>query len=452
MLERWFRLTESGVTARGEIAAGATTFLAMSYIVLVQPALLADAGMDVGAVTAATCLTAAVASIAMGLWARYPVALAPGMGINAFFVFQLVPAADAAGHAEPWRAALGVVFVSGVLFVALSATGVRERLLAALSPSLRHAIAAGIGLFITFLGLRSAGLVEANPATLVALTRELARADVAIAALGTIVAAAAAARGVRGGILLGIGTAAAVAIGLRVLLPLESLPPSLARLALPTGLLAAPPSLAPTFFAMDVGAALTGALVPFVLVFLFVDVFDTLGTLVAVSEQGGLVRDGKLPRAGRAFATDAMATVAGACLGTSTVTSYIESAAGIAAGGRTGLVAVVVGIGFPLAMLVSPVIASLGSYPPITAPALLMVGAAMLRSVEHVAWGDTTEGLPALLVVVGIPLTFSIGDGIALGLVAYPLVKTLAGRHRDVRPTLWVVAAALLAYLTVLRG
>jgi AGZA family xanthine/uracil permease-like MFS transporter len=457
MLARWFRLGEHGVTVRSEIGAGVTTFLTMSYIIFVQPGMLAAApvNMDAGAVTAATCVTSAVATLLMGAWARYPIALAPGMGINAYFAYVLVPVAATAGHPEPWRAGLAVVFAAGVLFLLISGLGVRERLMRALSPSLRHAIAVGIGLFITFIGLRNAGLIVADESTLVRLTRSLASPDIAVAAAGLAIAATAAARRIPGAILLGIAGAASVAAGLRAVLP--SVAPgavtgAFAALAVPDGIVALPPSLAPTFLQMDLAALWLPALLPYVLVFLFIDVLDTLGTLVGVSEQACLLRNGELPRARQAFASDALATVAGACLGTSTVTSYIESAAGVAAGGRTGLVAVTVAALFLLALLLSPVIAVIGAYPPLTAPALVMVGIAMLGGVSRIDWHDPTESVPALLIVLGIPLAFSIGDGIALGLVAYPALKALSGRAVEVHPALWVVATALAAYLLLLRA
>ena len=439
MLERWFRLRENGTTARIELGAGLTTFLTLSYILFVQPALLAGepSRMDLGAVTAATCISSALATLLMGLWARYPVALAPGMGINAYFVYTLIPAAAALGHPEPWRAGLAVVFVAGVVFVALTALGVRERLMESLSPSLKHAIAVGIGLLIAFIGLRNAGLVVAHPATLVALRPDLLTADVAVAATGFGVAAALHVRGLNAALLLGIAASATLA--------------ALLGKIHATGVVAAPPSLGPTFLAMDLRSVLEPGILQFVPVFLFVAMFDAMGTLVGVAEQAGMTRDGRLPRAGRALGTDALATMLGASLGTSTVTCYIESAAGVAAGGRTGLVCVVVAALFLLALLFAPLITALGAYAPITAPALLLVGAIMLQSVQHIDWSDPTEWIPAFFILVGIPLTFSIGDGMALGFLAYPILKLSTGRAKDVPMAMWLLSAAVGIYFALLR-
>ena len=453
MLDRWFRLAENGTRVRTELSAGLTTFLTMSYILFVQPALLAGepAGMDAGAVTVATCLTTAVATAIMGLWARYPIALAPGMGVNAFFAYALIPAAAAAGHPVPWQAALGVVFASGVAFLALSGLGIREHVMDALSPSLKGAIAAGIGLFIAFIGMRNAGWIVDHPATLVALSADLSSPDVIVSSAGLLTAAVLSVRRTGGALLLGMLTATAVALALRTILPEETGGDSFARFQVAEAVFATPPSIRPTLLALDVGAILLPGLIPFVIVFLFVDLFDTVGTLVGVTEQAGLSPEGSLARAPQALATDALATTLGACLGTSTVTSYIESAAGVEQGGRTGLVALTVSGLFLLALFFSPIIAMVGSYPPITAPALILVGAAMLRNVGKIAWSDPSESIPAFLILVGIPLSFSIGDGMALGFLAYPLLKLGAGRGREVPVALWLLVPLLLAYFVLLR-
>ncbi len=452
MLERWFQLERAGTQVHTELAAGITTFLTMSYILFVQPALLAaePANMDFGSVVVATCVTSALATALMGVWARYPVALAPGMGINAYFAFVLVPAAAEAGHPNPWQAALGVVFASGVLFLGLTLLGVRERVMHALSSSLRSAIAAGIGLFIVFIGLRNAGLVVDHPATLVSLEPDIAQPDIAVAAVGFLVAAIASARKHRFSLLLGIGAATLSAVLLKV--GFAGAAEQMPNFALAQKVISLPPSFTPTFLALDVRAALLPSLLPFVFVLLFIDVFDTLGTLIGVGQQAGLMQNGTLPRIERALASDALATIAGACLGTSTVTSYIESATGVEQGGRTGLVAVTVAGLFLGSLFFLPVISMLGSYPPITAPILLIVGISMLRNLTHVSWDDPSESIPALLILAGIPLSFSIGDGIALGLVVYPAIKLGAGRVREVAPAMWVVAALLLFYFLVLRG
>jgi len=380
--------------------------------------------------------------------------------MNAYFVFTLVPALAAGGAAEPWRGALGVVFVGGALFVGLTALGARERLMDALSPSLKSAIAAGIGLFIAFVGLQNATLIDAHPATLVQLRSGLLSPDVAVFALGLGTAATLAARGVAGAVLFGIAAATAGAIagkGLVAAFPdlaaLDAIADSTfaTDFELATAIFAAPPSLAPTFFTFEFSDLLRPEILPFVAVFLFTDLFDTIGTLVGVSQQAGLLQDGRLPRAGRALAADAAGSVVGACLGTSTVTSYVESAAGVAYGGRTGLVAVVVAALFLASLFFAPLVAMVASYPPLTAPALVLVGALMLGNVRHIEWDDLTEALPAFLIVAGIPLLFSIGDGLALGLLAYPLLKLAAGRRHELRALHFVLAAALGAYLVLVR-
>ena len=468
MLNRLFRLSENGTTVRTEVVAGVTTFLTMSYIIFVQPAVLSGAmfgqptGMDFGAVMTATCLAAALASAIMGLYARYPIAQAPGMGENFFFVLTAVPAAAAAGAAVPWTTALGAVFISGVLFLVLSLVGVREAVMNAISPSMKHAIAAGIGLFIAFIGLQNAGLIVKDPGTAVRMNPNFASPDLVVFFVGLLVTAGLHARRVRGSILWGILVAGAVAIGLKLLLPhldaeiagapLIADSALVSRFEIADRVLDAPPSLAPTFLQMDVRGALSLAMAPIVAIFLFMVFFDTVGTLVGVAQQAGFMRDDRLPRARQAFVSDAVGTVAGAALGTSTVTSYIESATGVEQGGRTGLTALVVAALFLLALFFSPIVAMLGSYAPTTASALVLVGGMMLRNVQHLDWDDYTEVLPAFLVLIGIPLSYSIADGLALGFVAYPLVKLLGGRARDVRWVSWLVAAALLGYFVLVRS
>jgi len=467
MLDRLFRLRENGTTVRTEVVAGATTFLTMSYIIFVQPAVLSGVmfgqptGMDFGAITTATCLAAALASAIMGLYARYPIAQAPGMGENFFFVFSAIPAAAAAGAAVPWATALGAVFISGVLFLALSLIGAREAVMNSISPSMKSAIAAGIGLFIAFIGLQNAGLIIKDPGTAVKLTPNFASPDQAVFFVGLLVAAGLYARRVPGSILWGILAAGALAILLKLALPhlgaAVAGSPAVSQSALMTKfqlaeeVVAAPPSLAPTLFQMDLAGALTVAMAPFIAIFLFMVFFDTVGTLVGVAQQAGFMRDNRLPRARQAFVSDAVGTVAGACLGTSTVTSYIESATGVEQGGRTGLTAVTVAGLFLVALLFSPVIAMLGGYAPVTAPALVLVGAMMLRNVANLDWNDFTELLPSFLVVAGIPLSYSIADGLALGFISYPLVKVLGGRARVVRGTSWFIAGVLLLYFLFVR-
>jgi len=479
MLDRFFGLSENHTTVRIELLAGLTTFLTMAYIIFVQPAVLSGAmfaaptGMDFGAVTTATCLSAALATLVMGLYARYPIAQAPGMGENFFFVLSAVPAAAAliaarvaagqipAGSVAPWQIALGVVFISGLLFLLLSLFGVREVLLDSLSPSMRNGIAIGIGLFIAFIGLRAAGLIRVDPGTAVKLNPQFASPDIIVFFCGLLVTAGLEARAARGSIVAGMIVATLVALGLRYGLP--HLPAAISgskvvtesmlmkQFSVAHAVMARPPSIAPTLLKMDLAGALSWPMIPFVAIFLFMLLFDTLGTLVGVCEQAGFIRDNKLPRAKQALLSDAVATVAGAALGTSTVTSFIESAAGVEQGGRTGLTAVTVAGLFLAALFFSPLIAMIGSYPPITAPALVIVGSLMIRNVVKIDWSNYAESLPAFLVMVGIPLTYSIGDGLALGFIAYPVVKLLAGQGRQVRWPMYVIAVLLVAYFAFVR-
>lgn len=468
LLERHFRLAEHGTSVRTELVAGLTTFLTMAYIIFVQPAVLSGAmfgmktGMDFGAVTTATCLAAALASAIMALYARYPIAQAPGMGENFFFVFGAIPAATAAGFTNGWQVALGVVFLSGVLFLALSLFRVRETVLNALSPSLKNGIAVGIGLFIAFIGLQNAGLIVKSPATGVTLNHHFGSPDLLIFFAGLFIAVSLHARKVRGAILWGIAGATLLAVAFKLALP--HLPESLTaskditesalvkRFTLADRVVAAPPSLAPTFLQMDLRGACSLAMLPFVIVFLFMVLFDTVGTLVGVGEQAGFIKDNQLPRAKEAFVADALGTTAGACLGTSTVTSYIESATGVEAGGRTGLTSLTTAALFLLALFFSPVIAMVGGYAPLTAPALVLVGAMMLRNVSKIDWDDATESVPAFLTLLGIPLAYSIADGLALGFISYPAIKLLTGRGRSVHWVLHVLAVLLVIYFVAVRA
>jgi AGZA family xanthine/uracil permease-like MFS transporter len=422
---------------RTEILAGVTTFLTMAYIIFVQPAVLSadftgqPTGLDFGGVLLATCIASGVASIAMGLWANYPIALAPGMGENFFFV-SVVMALSAAGVPEAWRVALGIVFISGVLFLILSIVGVRQAVMDAVSPSMRSAITVGIGLFIAFIGLRNGGIIVSHPGTLVAISR-LASADVAVFGVGLLAAAVLQIRHARGAILGGI---LALALG-----KIDY-----------AGVVGLPAINAPTAFRLDLSTALSAQWLPFVAVFLFMNVFDTVGTVIGVSEQAGLMRDGKLPRAERVLVVDAAATVLAATLGTSTIVTFIESAAGVSAGGRTGLTAIVAGLLFFVALFFSPLIGMIGNYPPITAPALIIVGTMMMSNARRIDWDDLSEGVPAFLTLAGIPLTYSIADGLALGFVSYPVIKALSGKGRDIGVVTYVVAALLVAYFVLVRS
>jgi AGZA family xanthine/uracil permease-like MFS transporter len=420
MLERLFRLSDHGTTVRTEMLGGLTTFATMSYIVFVNPAVLSQTGMDFGAVMTATCLAAGLATWVMGLAANYPIAMAPGMGENFFFVTVVV------GMGLSWQAALAAVFVSGVVFFLLTFLRVREMIIDAVPAALKMAIASGVGLFICLIGLVTAGIVERSDAGGLLRLGDLGRPPVLVALFGLALIAVLMAREVRGAMLIGIlaATALAWAMGL-----IEW-----------QGLVAPPPSLAPTFLQLDLRSLLDAAVIPVVIIFLFMAVFDAIGTLIGIGEQGGFMRDGKLPRATPALMADSSGTVVGSLLGTSTVTAYVESASGVAAGARTGLANLLTGSLFLLALFFSPVVRMIGGGVPVeggppllpmTAPALIIVGALMARMVRKIEWDDFTEAFPAFLVIVGIPFAWSIADGIAFGFISYPLLKLLSGRWRE---------------------
>ena len=420
-LERFFGLAQRGTDVRTEVTAGVTTFLTMAYIAFVNPQILSDAGMPFDAVFVATCLAAAFSTLVMGLYANYPIALAPGMGLNAFFAYGVV-----LGMGHPWEVALGAVFVSGVLFLLLSVLPVRRWIVEAIPQGLKLAIAAGIGLFLGVIALRNAGLIQASEATLVT-AGELMTPGPLLALLGFCAIAALSARRVPGAAIIGmLGVAAAgLALGVSEWRGIASLPPD------PT----------PTLLAFDLAGALQAAMLTVVLTFLIVDLFDTTGTLIGVAHQARLLDDrGRLPHMRRALIADSTGTVAGALLGTSPVTSYIESAAGASAGGRTGLTAVVVAGLFLACLFLAPLAGSIPPYA--TAAAILYVACLMVRPLVDVDWRDVTESAAAVMTVVAIPLTFSIADGIGLGFLSYVLIKVLAGRRRECSPTL--IAVALL--------
>lgn len=419
-LNRYFRLTEHGTNIRTEVLAGITTFLSMAYITVVNPAILSDAGMDFGAVFVATCMAAAVGSLIMGVWANYPIAQAPGMGQNAFFTYGVV-----LGLGHTWEAALGAVFVSGIIFIALSILPVREWLINAIPKNLKLGISAGIGLFLGFIALKNAGVIVDNPATLVSLGA-LATAGPAICLLGFALIAALTARGITGAVIIGmlVATFLGIAVGA----------------ADYQGIVSAPPSLEPVLFKFDLMAVLDISMVTVVLTMLLVDVFDTAGTLVGVSTRAGLTdEEGKLPRLGRALISDSTATVVGAAVGTSSTTSYIESAAGVEAGGRTGLVAVTVSGLFLLCLFFAPLAQTIPAFA--TAAALLFVACLMARSLADLDWDDLTESAPAIVCALGMPLSFSIADGIGLGFVTYVVIKVFSGKAAACPLAVYVIAA-----------
>lgn len=423
MLETWFQLRDHGTDLRTECIAGLTTFLTMVYIVFVNPDILAAAGMPREAVFVATCLAAAIGSLAMGLLANYPIALAPGMGLNAYFAFVVV---GTLGYS--WQAALGAVFLSGLLFVLVSVLRVREWIVDAIPRSLKFGISAGIGLFLALIGLKNAGLIAASPATLVTLG-DLRQPAPLLALAGLLLILALEVRRVTGGIVIGI-----------LAVTLVSVLMGLSRL---DGVVAAPPSLAPTLLQMDLAAALDAGLIAVVLTFFLVELFDATGTLVGVAHRAGLLdAQGRLPRLRRALLADSTAIVAGAALGTSSTTAYIESAAGTSVGGRTGLTAVVVALLFLAALFLAPLAAAVPAFA--TAPALVYVAVVMMRGLAEIEWSDLAQAAPAALCALAMPFTFSIAHGIALGFVSYAGIHLLAGRAREVPLAVWVIAVVFV--------
>jgi len=428
MFEKIFGPAAHGQSALRELVAGATTFLTMAYIMFVNPKILALAGIDEGAAFVATCLVTALTTALMGFYAKLPVALAPGMGINAYFTFTVVPAF----HGD-WRLALGCVFLSGILFVAISVTPAREWLINALPKSMKLAIAAGIGFFLALIGLTQSGIVVASPDTILQ-AGNLADPKVWIAAVAFVAIFALSARGVAGSVLIGIvgATVAAVVLGMQ---PVH-------------GVVSLPPSLAPTFLAMHFTGAGAGAIATCVFVFLLVEMLDTSGTLTAVAQQGGLFdARGKLVNARKALTTDALGTIIGASLGSSPVTAYIESTAGIQAGAKTGLAAVAVASLFLLSLFFAPLAGAVPMYA--TAPALVFVAALMAKSLKEIDWDDMTEAAPAFLTALAIPFTYSIATGIGIGFIAHTAIKLVSGRWREMSAAVTVIAALFIAKIIV---
>jgi adenine/guanine/hypoxanthine permease len=429
-LDRFFQLTENHTTVRRELLGGLTTFMTMAYIIVVNPQILAQAGMPAEGVLFATCISAAAATLVMGLYANYPIALAPGMSLNAYFTYSVC-----IGMHIPWQTALGVVFISGVLFLLLTVTRVREQIVNGIPDSLKHSTAAGIGMFIAFVGLRNAKLVVANPATFVGLG-SFSDHEVQAACFGLLLTLVLMARKINGAILLGIiGTTA-----FGILRGIAHWPAAIVSLPHPSA----------TLLQLDLRGAVHLGLLEIIFAFLFVDLFDNVGTLVGVCEQGGFVKGGKIPRVGRALLADAVGTVFGSLTGTSTVTSYIESAAGVAAGARTGLANVAVAVLFLVAVFFSPLAAAIPGFA--TAPALILVGALMTQSIAQVKWSEFTDAFPAFVTILATPLTFSIATGLSLGLISYTVVKVAAGKHREVSALLWVLTTLFIlryVYLAV---
>ena len=420
MLEKLFQLQAHNTSVRTEILAGLTTFLTMAYILFVNPAILGETGMDKGAVFVATCLAAAIGSAIMGLIANYPIALAPGMGLNAFFTYTVV-----LHMGYSWQVALGAVFISATIFFLLSIFRIREWIINSIPLPLRSAISAGIGLFLAMIALKEAGLVIANPATLVGLG-DLTSPGPLLAILGFVLIVALEARRVTGAVMIGILVVTAIAIALGIT-PFG-------------GIVSMPPSIAPTFMQLDIMGALDVGMISVIFAFLFVDLFDNTGTLIGVAKRAGLMsKDGHLPKMGRALIADSTAAMGGSLLGTSTTTSYIESASGVAAGGRTGLTACVVAVLFLLALFFAPLAGTVPAFA--TAPALLFVAVLMTSGLAEIDWDDITVAAPVVITALAMPLTFSIANGIAFGFITWVVVKGLAGRWKDLNPALVILAS-----------
>ncbi|MDK4631760.1 NCS2 family permease [Kingella kingae] len=431
-LERWFKLKENGTTVRTEILAGFTTFLTMCYIIIVNPAILSITGMDFGAVFVATCISAAIGCFVMGAFANYPIALAPGMGLNAYFTFSVVQ-----GMGVNWQIALAAVFMSGIIFFVFSFFKIREMLVNALPMSLKMAIAAGIGLFLALIALKGSGIVVGSEATLLKMNNLYEIKDgvktpnlpVLLALGGFFLTIALDYFRVRGAIIISIFTIT----GLAAVFGLTKI----------EGIVSAVPSLAPTFMQMDFNGLFNGGMIAVIFVFFLVDLFDSTGTLVGVSHRAGLLdSNGHLPRLKRALFADSSAIVAGSMLGTSSTTPYIESASGVAAGGRTGLTAVTVGVLLLACLWFSPLAKAVPAFA--TAPALLYIGVQMMRSATEIDWGDITEAAPAFMTIVFMPFTYSIADGIALGFISYAIIKLCCKRAQEVPVMVRIVAVCWL--------
>lgn len=435
MLERIFKLTENNTNVRTEIIAGVTTFMTMAYIIFVQPQVLSAAGMDAGAVMVATCLAAAIGSLIMGFYANYPIGVAPGMGENFFFTYTICIA-----MAISWQKALAIVFVSGVIFIFLTLFKIREMVVNAIPSCLKYSIAVGIGIFIALIGLHDAGIIVQNPAGLMKLG-DLKEPAVALSIFGIVFTSILLVRKVHGAILVGI--VISIIIGI------------ITGLLKYGGVISSPPSIMPTLLQMDLKGIIDWRYLVPAIIFLYMALFDTVGTLIGVTSQAGMMKDGEIPRASKVLLADATATTAGAALGTSTTLAYIESIAGTKVGGRTGLTAVVVAILFLCAIFFYPIVKMVGGgvtltsglvIHPTTAPALILVGAMMMWSVKSINWEDMFDAIPAFITIVSIPFTYSIAEGISMGFISYSFLKLLGGKAKEVS-----ILVYLLALLFILR-
>jgi AGZA family xanthine/uracil permease-like MFS transporter len=429
-LARFFKLEEHQTDVRTEVLAGLTTFLTMAYIIFVNPNILADAGMPHDAVFVATCIAAAIGTVIMGMYANYPIAMAPGMGLNAYFAYAVVK-----GMGFTWQAALGAVFISGCLFLLVSVFRIREMIVNGIPHSIRVAITAGIGLFLGIVSLRGAGLIVGNPATLVSLG-DVHQPSVILAVIGFFLIVALDHLRVKGAILIGIlaVTAASFFFAGNTF----------------HGVVSMPPSLAPTLMQLDIMSALSVGILNVVLVFFLVELFDATGTLMGVANRAGLLKQGKMDRLNKALLADSTAIMAGSLLGTSSTTAYIESASGVQAGGRTGLTALTVAVLFLLCLFFSPLAGVVPAYA--TAPALLYVSCLMLRELVALNWEDTTEAVPAVLTALMMPFTYSIANGVAFGFITYSGLKLFTGRMREVPIIVWIISAVFLFRFFYLSG
>jgi len=418
--EKVFKLSQNKTNVRTEIVAGFTTFMTMAYVLIVNPQILSNTGMDKGALFSATALSAAIATLVMAFHANYPFALAPGMGLNAFFAFTVV-----LGMKYTWQVALTAILIEGLIFILLSVTPVREMIVNAIPLTIKHAVSVGIGFFIAFIGVRSAGIVVNSEATGVTLGN-LKSPEVLLAIIGLIIMGYLLARGVKGALLIGILITTLLGIPLKVT-------------PIPSSIISAPPSLSPIFFKFDFSKVLTGEFLIVMFTFLFVDMFDTVGTLVGVASKADMLdKDGKLPRARQALLADAIGTTFGAILGTSTVTTYVESAAGVAEGGRTGLTAFTVAVLMLLSLFFAPIFTIVPSAA--TAPALIIIGLFMLSPIFKINFEDYTEAIPAFLTIIMMPFTYSIAEGLVFGIVSYVVLKIISGRYKEVSGTMYVLA------------
>lgn len=429
MLEKFFKLKENGTNIRTEVIAGFTTFLTMAYILAVNPSILSAAGMDANALFTATAIAAIVGTLVMALWAKLPFALAPGMGLNAFFAFSVV-----LGMGHSWQFALTAVFIEGIIFILLTLFNVREAIVNAIPSSIKTAISAGIGLFIAFIGLQNAGVVVNNDATLVGLG-DITTGNALLGLIGLIITAALVVKKVKGDLLIGI-----------LLTTLIGIPLGITQLK---GFISTPPSIEPIFFQFEWKEVFTFDMMIVVFTFLFVDIFDTLGTLVGVSTKAGMLdKNGKIPNAKKAFMADAIGTTVGAMLGTSTVTTYVESAAGVSEGGRTGLTALVTAIAFGIALFLSPVFLAIPGAA--TAPALILVGLYMLSPIRELNFNDFAETIPAFITIIAMPLTYSIAEGITLGVMSYVLINLIAGNFKKLSIGMYILAVLfVLKYIFI---